>query len=174
MTSVDVTLEALGSAMHSGMFGGPAPDPRASALIQLLASLHDERGNTTIDGLDNTQTWTGVDYSAEQFRADANVLDGVELMGDGTVAGHAVGAPVGDRARHRRAAVIGSSAAIQASAAARVSLRIPPGIGGQEAQDALVEHLRSARAVGPALHDRARRRRRPVRRARSTGPATSR
>ena len=53
-------------------------------LIQLLASLHDEHGNTTIDGLDATQTWDGVDYPAEQFRADANVLDGVELMGDGT------------------------------------------------------------------------------------------
>ena len=52
MTSVDVRLEALGSAMHSGMFGGPAPD-RSSALIQLLATLHDEHGNTTIDGLDN-------------------------------------------------------------------------------------------------------------------------
>ena len=55
MTSVDVTLEALGSAMHSGMFGGPAPDPLVG-LIQMLASLHDEHGNTTIDGLDNDQT----------------------------------------------------------------------------------------------------------------------
>jgi hypothetical protein len=27
MTSVDVRLSALSSAMHSGMFGGPAPDP---------------------------------------------------------------------------------------------------------------------------------------------------
>ena len=42
MTSVDVTLRALGSAMHSGMFGGPAPDP-VVGLIQMLASLHDER-----------------------------------------------------------------------------------------------------------------------------------
>jgi len=46
--------------MHSGMFGGPAPDP-VVAMIQLLASLHDERGNTTIDGLENGQTWTGVE-----------------------------------------------------------------------------------------------------------------
>ena len=35
MTSVDITLSALGSAMHSGMFGGPAPDP-VVALIQML------------------------------------------------------------------------------------------------------------------------------------------
>src|SRR6476469_9228681 len=73
MTSVDVTLRGLRSAMHSGMFGGPAPDV-VVGLIQMLASLHDEHGNTTVDGLDATQTWTGVDYSPEQFRADANVL----------------------------------------------------------------------------------------------------
>src|SRR5918999_1068502 len=68
MTSVDVTVHALGSAMHSGMFGGPAPDP-VVGLIQLLASLHDEHGNTTVDGLDATQTWTGVEYAAEHLRS---------------------------------------------------------------------------------------------------------
>ena len=38
--------------------------------------------------------------------------------------------------------VVGSAAAIQSSAAARVSLRIPPGLEGHAAQDALIEHLR--------------------------------
>src|SRR3954453_17132299 len=42
MTIVDVKLEALDSAMHSGMFGGPAPDPVA-ALTGMLASLRDTR-----------------------------------------------------------------------------------------------------------------------------------
>jgi acetylornithine deacetylase/succinyl-diaminopimelate desuccinylase-like protein len=140
MTSIDITLEALGSPMHSGMFGGPAPDP-VVGMIQLLGSLHDEQGNTTIDGLDNTQSWTGVAYTAEQFRADANVVDGAELMGDGSVADMLWARPsatvLGIDVPH----VIGSSAAIQASAAARVSLRIPFGTGGKEAQDALVAHL---------------------------------
>jgi acetylornithine deacetylase/succinyl-diaminopimelate desuccinylase-like protein len=112
-------------------------------MIQLLGSLHDEHGNTTIDGLENTQTWSGVDYTTEQFRADANVLEGAELMGDGSVADMLWARPsatvLGIDVPH----VIGSSAAIQASAAARVSLRIPNGIAGQDAQDALVEHLRS-------------------------------
>ena len=39
--------------------------------------------------------------------------------------------------------VVGSANAILASAAARVSLRLPPGTTGKAAQDALVEHLRS-------------------------------
>jgi len=142
MTSVDVTLRGLGSAMHSGMFGGPAPDSLVG-LIQVLASLHDEHGNTTVDGLDATQTWSGVAYPAEQFREDANVLDGVKLMGDGSPADLLWARPsatvIGVDAPH----VIGSSAAVQASATARVSLRLPPGATGQEAQDALVAHLQA-------------------------------
>lgn len=141
MTNVDVKLDALGSAMHSGMFGGPAPDPLA-ALIAMLASLRDEHGNTTIDGLDNAQTWTGVDYPPGQFRADAKVLDGVDLIGGSSVADMLWARPavtvLGIDVPH----VIGSASAIQASAAARVSLRIPPGIEGKTAQDALIEHLR--------------------------------
>src|ERR671911_933965 len=142
MTSVDITLRALSSAMHSGMFGGPAPDPLVG-LIQLLASLHDARGNTTIDGLDASQSWSGVDYPADQFRKDANVLDGVELMGDGSVANLLWARPsatvIGIDVPH----VIGSSNAVQASAAARVSLRLPPGTTGRDAQDALVAHLQA-------------------------------
>jgi cysteinylglycine-S-conjugate dipeptidase len=140
MTSVDITLEALGSAMHSGMFGGPAPDP-VVALIQILSTLHDERGNTTVDGLDATQTWTGVDYPAEQFRADANVLDGVKLMGDGSVADLLWARPSATVLGMDIPPVIGSSSAVQASATARISLRLPPGMTGRQAQDALVAHL---------------------------------
>jgi acetylornithine deacetylase/succinyl-diaminopimelate desuccinylase-like protein len=128
--------------MHSGMFGGPAPDALVG-LIQMLASLHDEHGNTTVDGLDATQTWTGVEYPAEQFRADANVIDGVKLMGDGSPADLLWARPSATVIGIDVPPVIGSSAAVQASAAARVSLRLPPGVTGQEAQDALVAHLQS-------------------------------
>jgi acetylornithine deacetylase/succinyl-diaminopimelate desuccinylase-like protein len=140
MTSVDITLRALGSPMHSGMFGGPAPDP-VVGLIQVLASLHDEHGNTTVDGLDATQAWTGVDYPEAQFRADANVLDGVRLMGDGSVADLLWARPSATVLGIDVPPVIGSSSAVQAQAAARISLRLPPGGTGRDAQDKLVAHL---------------------------------
>jgi acetylornithine deacetylase/succinyl-diaminopimelate desuccinylase-like protein len=140
MTSVDITLRALGSAMHSGMFGGPAPDP-VVALIRLLASLHDEEGDAAVDGLDNTQSWSGVDYPEEQFRSDANVLDGVKLMGEGTVAEMLWARPSATVLGIDIPPVIGSASVVQGSAAARVSLRIPPGVDGKAAQDALVAHL---------------------------------
>jgi acetylornithine deacetylase/succinyl-diaminopimelate desuccinylase-like protein len=142
MTSVDIRLHALSSAMHSGMFGGPAPDP-VLGLVQLLATLHDEHGNTTVDGLAANQTWTGVDYPARQFRKDANVLDGVRLMGDGTVADLLWARPSATVLGIDIPSVASSSAAVQASASARVSLRLPPGVTGAHAQDALVGHLRS-------------------------------
>ena len=103
MTSVDVTLEALSSPMHSGMFGGPAPDP-VVAMIQLLGSLHDEHGNTTIDGLDNRQQLDrrrllGRAVPLGCQRARRRRADGRRVG-----RGHAVGAAVGHGARHRRAA----------------------------------------------------------------------
>jgi len=140
MTSIDVTLEALASPMHSGMFGGPAPDPVAG-LVSVLASLRDAEGNTTIDGLENTQRWTGVDYPVDQFRVDANVLDGVDLLGSGSVADELWARPAVTILGIDIPAVIGSTAALQASAKARISLRIPPGTDGKTAQDAMVTHV---------------------------------
>ena len=43
MVNVVVTVEALAGELHSGMFGGPAPDALA-ALVAMLATLRDERG----------------------------------------------------------------------------------------------------------------------------------
>jgi len=141
MTSVDVRVTALGSAMHSGMFGGPAPDPVAG-LIAMLASMRDATGDTTIDGLDNRQEWSGVEYAREQFRADAQVLDGVDLIGGGSVADMLWARPAVTVLGIDIPPVIGSASAVQASAAARVSLRVPPGMDGKAAQDALIAHLR--------------------------------
>ncbi|SDJ03317.1 Acetylornithine deacetylase/Succinyl-diaminopimelate desuccinylase [Frankineae bacterium MT45] len=142
MTNIDITLEALDSPMHSGMFGGPAPDPVA-ALLTMLASMRDAEGNTTIDGLENTQRWEGVDYPVEQFRADSNVNDGVELIGSGSVADMLWARPAVTVLGIDIPPVIGSASVVQASVSARVSLRVPPGMDGKAAQDALVEHLRS-------------------------------
>ncbi len=140
MTSVDVKVSALASAMHSGMFGGPAPDPVAG-LLAMLASMRDAQGDTTIDGVDSSGRWQGVDYPPEQFRADAQVLDGVELLGSGSVADMLWARPAATVLGIEIPPVTGSAAAIQASAAARVSLRVPPGESAQASQDALIAHL---------------------------------
>ena len=141
LANVVVTVKALGSPMHSGMFGGAAPDALA-ALIAILASLRDEHGNTTIDGLETTtQTWAGADYPPEQFKIDANVLEGVDLLGDGRVSDLVWARPAATVLGIDCPPVVGSSAAIQPEARARINLRVPPGMDAKAAQAALIAHL---------------------------------
>ena len=139
VVEVVVTVRTLSSAMHSGVFGGAAPDALA-ALIVMLATLRDERGRTTIHGLDNTQTWTGAKYQPEQFRKDANVLDGVDLLGD----------DISDMIWARPAVTVlgidcppidGCTAAIQPEARALISLRIPPGVDARTPRTRSIDHL---------------------------------
>jgi acetylornithine deacetylase/succinyl-diaminopimelate desuccinylase-like protein len=142
ITSVDIKLDALDNAMHSGMFGGAAPDPVA-ALIRILASLHDADGNSTVDGLQNTGEWSGAEYPAAQFRTDAHVLDGVSLIGSGSVADMVWARFDVTTLGIDIPSVDACAPAIQASARARVSLRMPPGTAVADARHALKEHLRS-------------------------------
>ena len=150
LANVTVTVRTLGSAMHSGMFGGPAPDALL-ALTRMLSTLHDEHGNVTVPGVDASQAWPGVTYPPEQFRADANLLDGVELIGDGSVSDMLWARPAVNVLGIDCPPVVGSAAALQAEARARVSMRVPPGMDPKQAQDALVAHLESVVPWGAQL-----------------------
>ena len=139
VVEVTVTVRTLSGPVHSGVFGGAAPDALA-ALILMLASLRDAEGHTTVQGLDANQHWSGARYPSEQFRTDAGVLDGVGLLGD----------EISDMVWARPAVtvlgidcppVVGGSASIQPEARALISLRIPPGASARASQDALIDHL---------------------------------
>jgi acetylornithine deacetylase/succinyl-diaminopimelate desuccinylase-like protein len=143
LANVVVTVETLSSEMHSGMFGGAAPDALA-ALIHILAGLRDDHGNTTLAGLDNGQKWSGVAYEPAQFRSDANVLDGVDLLGDGTVSDMLWARPAATVLGIDCPPVVGSAAAIQPKARARINLRVPPGMDPAVAQDALIKQLQAS------------------------------
>jgi acetylornithine deacetylase/succinyl-diaminopimelate desuccinylase-like protein len=140
VADVVVHVEALASQLHSGTFGGAAPDALA-ALVAMLATLRDSRGNTTIRGLDSTQVWPGAPYPPETFRADAGVLDGVSLLGDGTVSDMVWSRPAVTILGIDCPPVLGSTAAITPRASARLNLRVPPGTGAGEAAQSLVSHL---------------------------------
>lgn len=75
-----IDVETLSGPVHSGGFGGAAPDA-AHALIRIIDSLFDEHGRTTIDGVDCGAKWEGDPYDREAFRSDAKVLEGVQLLG---------------------------------------------------------------------------------------------
>ncbi|GAA4752523.1 dipeptidase [Gordonia alkaliphila] len=140
VVNVRVQIDALHTAVHSGQFGGPAPDAMA-ALIALLATLRDADGNTTIDGLPADQRWTGAEYPPERFRPDAGVRDSVDLLGSGTPADMAWARPAVTVIGVDAPSIDECAAAIIPSAAALLNLRIPPGIEPAQAYDALVAHL---------------------------------
>ena len=136
------------------MYGGAAPDALA-ALIAVLASLRDEAGDTTIAGLDNTGTWAGAEYPADRFAADAQVLDGVGLLGSGSVADTVWARPAATVLAIDAPSVSNVTAAIQHEARAVVNLRVPPGQDAAEAQRLLVGPPRGGRPLGCPGHRRA-------------------
>ncbi|MFR9757155.1 dipeptidase [Streptomyces sp. TR06-5] len=140
MALVRVQVDTLEGNLHSGQFGGAAPDALA-ALVRLLDSLRDEDGSTTVDGLVPSAGWDGLQYPEEQFRRDARVLDGVDLIGEGTVAERIWARPAVTVLGIDCPPVVGATASVQAGARALVSLRVPPGADAAEAGRLLVKHL---------------------------------
>jgi acetylornithine deacetylase/succinyl-diaminopimelate desuccinylase-like protein len=149
LTNVVVEVSMLERAVHSGMLGGPAGDA-LTALCRLLATLHDDKGEVVVAGLvrgssdpDPDSDTTTPDVAEETFRGDAGLLDGVELLGTGTVT---------ERLTHRPAiavlgidapAVDGAANVLLPRARAMISVRLAPGDATGDALAALTEHLRA-------------------------------
>ncbi|MFJ5773948.1 dipeptidase [Streptomyces sp. NPDC093094] len=140
MTMLRVQVDTLRGNLHSGQFGGAAPDALA-ALIRVLDSLRAEDGSTTVDGLTRGSSWDGLQYDEEQFREDAKVLDGVGLIGSGTVADRIWARPAVTVLGIDCPPVVGATPSVQASARALISLRVPPGVDAAEATKLLQAHL---------------------------------
>ncbi|GAA3838084.1 dipeptidase [Streptomyces chiangmaiensis] len=140
MTLVRVRVDTLEGNLHSGQFGGAAPDALA-ALIRVLDSLRAEDGSTTVDGLAPEARWEGVEYADAQFRKDAKVLDGVDLIGSGSVADRIWARPAVTVLGIDCPPVVGATPSVQASARALISLRVPPGVDAVDATKLLQAHL---------------------------------
>ncbi|MCX5264137.1 dipeptidase [Streptomyces sp. NBC_00199] len=140
MTMLRVRVDTLEGNLHSGQFGGAAPDA-LGALIRVLDSLRAEDGSTTVDGLTDDSRWEGLQYDEAQFRQDAKVLDGVGLIGSGTVADRIWARPAVTVLGVDCPPVVGATPSVQASARALISLRVPPGVDAAEATKLLQAHL---------------------------------
>jgi len=139
--NVTVEVRALRHGVHSGAYGGPVPDA-LTALCRLLATLHDERGDVAVAGLVHGSA-DPLDLTEEQLRADAGLLDGVRLIGTGSLTERLWARPA--------VAVIGIDAPSASAASntlipaarATVSMRVAPGDDITRARAALVSHLES-------------------------------
>ncbi|MFE3522551.1 dipeptidase [Streptomyces sp. NPDC059161] len=140
MTMIRVQIDTLEGNLHSGQFGGAAPDALA-ALIRVLDSLRDENGQTVIEGLPADSAWDGLQYPEVEFRQDARVLDGVSLPGTGTVADRIWARPAVTVVGIDCHPVAGATPSIPATARAQISLRVPPGQDAAEATKLLYAHI---------------------------------
>ncbi|MEW2083304.1 dipeptidase [Streptomyces sp. NPDC005283] len=140
MTMIRVRVDTLQRNLHSGQFGGAAPDALA-ALIRVLDSLRAEDGSTVVDGLGADAAWDGLQYPEGEFRKDAKVLDGVSLIGSGTVADRIWARPAVTVVGIDCHPVAGATPSIPASARAQISLRVPPGQDAAEATKLLFAHI---------------------------------
>lgn len=142
MAAVTLEVETLHTAVHSGMYGGAAPDA-LMALLRMLDSMLDADGNVAVAGL-RPIDWAGGDYPEADFRADATVLPGVGLIGDGTVGERLWARPSVSVVGLDAPAVESAGNALIPKARAKVSARIAPGQDPVEARAALRAHLEQA------------------------------
>ncbi|HEX6514075.1 MAG TPA: dipeptidase [Nocardioidaceae bacterium] len=134
-----VEVSTLTHAVHSGMWGGVAPDA-VTALIRLLGTLHDEQGNVAVDGLVAGPA-ADVDYPEDRVRAEAGMLDGVEMIGTGSLVERLWTRPALTVVGLDVTSVADASNTLLPRAKAKISLRVAPGDDAVRAQDRLVEHL---------------------------------
>lgn len=149
MCAVEFEVSTLDHAVHSGMYGGVAPDAML-AMTKLLATLHDDNGSVAVAGL-HSSTETSIDFDETTLRADSGVLAETELIGTGTLASRlwtqpsvtVIGLDIPD--------VAVSSNTLQSSLKAKLSIRLAPGDTPASAVKAVEEHLRANLPFGAQL-----------------------
>jgi len=139
--SCTVRVRTLAFPVHSGVAGGAAPDALV-ALIRILATLHDDDGNTIVPGV-STGEWPGADVDEQVYRESSGVLPGVELIGSGTLASRLWAKPSATVIGIDAPTVQAASNVLIPEATAKVSMRIAPGADADHELRLLVDHLTS-------------------------------
>lgn len=139
MAVVDVEVQTLEEAVHSGMYGGAGPDALV-ALIQILATLHDAAGNVAVEGLE-AGTYNGPHIPDELYRKTARVLEGVDHIGEGSIGDRLFTKPSITVIGIDAPAVDGAANILIPRVRARISARLAPSQRPEDAQQAIVRHV---------------------------------
>ncbi len=139
IVAVTVEVQTLEHGVHSGMWGGVVPDA-LMALTRVLASLHDDNGDVAVQGLHASKA-ADLDYPEQRVRAESGAIEGLELIGSGTVVDRAWTRPAIAILAIDTTAIDQASNTLLPKATARVSMRIPPGETPDNALQRLTDHL---------------------------------
>jgi len=146
---VDVELRTLTHAVHSGMWGGLAPDA-IMALIRLLDTLWTEDGAPAVAGLASGPA-ADVEYPEDRLRAESGAIDGLSWVGEGPAVERLWTQPAITVTGFDAPQVAGASNTLTPVARARVTIRIAPGDTSANALARLEEHLRAHVPWGASL-----------------------
>jgi len=134
-----VRVSTLEGALHSGMYGGAAPDAFV-ATARLVNSLFDDDGTVVVDGLASGE-WQGAEYPADLFREQAGVLEGVALIGSGSVADQLWARPSITVLASSLPQIEGAANILIPSVTVELGVRFPPGQSAGEVAAAVEAHL---------------------------------
>ena len=136
---VVVTVTTLHHGIHSGMFGGAVPDA-ITALVRLLATLHDDGGDVAIAGL-RSGTASDLDFDEARLREESGLLDGVEVIGTGSLLDRIWAKPTATVIGIDAPSVARSSNTLVPTASAKVSIRLAPDENPLDAYAAVQRHV---------------------------------
>ena len=150
---VDVEVQALSQPRHSGMWGGPVPDP-VQILCRLIADLQGKDGGLNVPGLyrkvakpkaKQLQRIRKLPFNEAKFKREAGMMPGMTLAGE---KGYSVYEKLWTRPSLTVIAlearpILGSSNQIIDAARARLSLRTVPNMEAREAGRLLAKKLTS-------------------------------
>ncbi|WP_028659241.1 dipeptidase [Nocardioides insulae] len=139
LVRMDVEIRTLTHAVHSGMWGGLAPDALMT-LARLISTLHDDAGEVAIAGLHSGPA-AEVDYPEERLRAESGAAPGLEWIGTGSAVERLWTKPALSITGLDAPKVEGASNTLVPAARARISMRIAPGDTTANATARLTEHL---------------------------------
>ncbi len=149
LVSQVIEVSTLDHALHSGMYGGAVPDAML-AMIKLLATLHDDRGNVAIAGLVQGKA-DELPYSDAQLNTDAGLLPGTQQIGDGSILDRIWTKPALTVIGIDGQTVALSSNTMLPSVKAKISLRIAPGEQPEQALALLKAHLEAHLPFGARI-----------------------
>ncbi|MGW1378433.1 M20/M25/M40 family metallo-hydrolase [Streptomyces sp. NPDC002446] len=142
-------VRTLNTAVHSGEYGGAAPDALL-VLLKALATLHDVHGDVAVEGL-HRAPWDGAAFSDDEFRELAGVPHGTPLIGSGGLGERLWSGPAITVVGLDAPPVDQAASAVVPHARAKLNLRVHPRQNPKEAQEALVRHLQRLRPFGIPL-----------------------
>jgi acetylornithine deacetylase/succinyl-diaminopimelate desuccinylase-like protein len=134
-----VEVRTIKHGVHSGMWGGVVPDA-LMAMVKLLSSLHDEKGNVAVQGLASGPA-ADVEYPVDRLRAESGIADGVELIGSGSVVERLWTKPSITTVGLDMTRVADASNTLVPSVKVKLSVRLAPGDDVRSAMDALRAHV---------------------------------